>query len=254
MQAAVLKAIVKQVQLAEKLLFRQKAGLIPVSANDHGCLQLARDQQGLIAELGGRTIRIDNSDLIGTPSIAAGKNVEGDTAFRKQLTQSNHEGRLAAATDGNVANAHHRPCQFLYLKNAAIIQSVSYCNAGGEKGGEWVHRARSCCCKNGARASIVRRVAPSCLANKSFARRPMRWRSSEEPSNERNTEPRLSAVTVFTAPPCSAIPCSKMLTISRKLNVCGPTRMAAPYCAGSRILWPPMGTRLPPTKAMSASS
>ena len=74
----------------------------------------------------------------------------------------------------------------------------------------------------------------------------MRCRSSGCPSSERNCAPRFSAVTVFTAPSCS-----KMLTISRKLKVCGPTRIAAPYCAGSRILWPPVGTRLPPTKAMS---
>ena len=36
------------------------------------------------------------------------------------------------------------------------------------------------------------------------------------------------------------------------LNVCGPTMTGLPSAAGSSRLWPPTGTRLPPTKATSA--
>ena len=46
-----LKAVIQQVQLAGEFLLGQKAGLIPVSANDHRRLQLARDQQRFVAEL-----------------------------------------------------------------------------------------------------------------------------------------------------------------------------------------------------------
>ena len=98
-----------------------------------------------------------------------------------------------------------------------------------------VHWARSCCFKSGDIASSVRRVAPACLANSSFARRPMRCRSSGWLNNERNCVPRFSAATVFTA---SAL--FKEADDLAEIESLGPTRIAAPYCAGSRILWPPV--------------
>mgnify|MGYP000382228273 CR=1 FL=1 len=43
----------------------------------------------------------------------------------------------------------------------------------------------------------------------------------------------------------------KSAYVSLKLNMCEPTMMALPCAAGSRMLWPPCGTRLPPTKTTS---
>ena len=76
-----LKAVIEQVEFAAEFLFGQEARLVPVSANDHGRFQLARNQQRLIAELRRRAIGIDDRNFGGRATVAAGENVEGDAAL-----------------------------------------------------------------------------------------------------------------------------------------------------------------------------
>lgn len=48
-------------------------------------------------------------------------------------------------------------------------------------------------------------------------------------------------------------PASRIIAVmSRKLKTCGPMITGLPSAAGSSGLWPPVGTRLPPTNALSA--
>src|SRR5947199_10315754 len=86
-QAAMLKAVVQEVKLAGKLLFGQKACLIPVSPNDHWRLQLARNQKRFIAKLGRRAVRIDNCDLSRRATVTSGESIERDSPFLQHRAQ-----------------------------------------------------------------------------------------------------------------------------------------------------------------------
>src|SRR5438309_9757428 len=155
-----LKAVIQQVKLAGECSFGEQAGLVSVSAYDHRRLQLARNQKRFIAKLRLRAVRIDNCDSGRSATVTARENIEGDSALGQQLAQRDHEWRLTAAADRNIPDAHHRTCQLLHLKSPAIVQGISYGYASTEDGRKWVHRGCSCCCKSGASAVRVRRVAP----------------------------------------------------------------------------------------------
>ncbi len=68
-QGTVLKAVVEQMQLRPELRFREKSGLVPILPDDHGNLQLARNQQRLVAKLLRQACRIDQSHSFGLAAI-----------------------------------------------------------------------------------------------------------------------------------------------------------------------------------------
>ena len=52
----------------------------------------------------------------------------------------------------------------------------------------------------------------------------------------------------------AALASIRLAVISAKLNIFGPTMTGTDNAAGSSTLWPPIGTRLPPTKATSPAA
>ena len=94
-QGAVLEAVVEQVQARGKALFRQPSGGEALLAHDHRHLQLARDQQGLVAKIAGSSAGIDHGDPAGAAAVAAREHVEGDATLLQQFAQQHHERRLS---------------------------------------------------------------------------------------------------------------------------------------------------------------
>lgn len=68
-----------------------------------------------------------------------------------------------------------------------------------------------------------------------------------------STKRRTAATRPSASSTCCNAPASRSIAlISRKLNTCGPISTGSASAAGSNGLCPPVATRLPPTKAISA--
>src|SRR5579859_704477 len=132
MQAAVLKAIIEQMQAGIELSFRQQPGLVTAGAHHYGDLQLARDQQRLVTELLGGAAGINDGNLRRLAAVTAREHVETDSAFFQQFAQCNHAWSFAAATHGNVSYADDRARQLVHLENSTVVQSVPQCHTGAE--------------------------------------------------------------------------------------------------------------------------
>src|SRR5260370_29314779 len=225
MQPAMLKGIIQQMQLGREFTLCQPAGLVPIRTNDNRHLQLARNQQWLVAKMLRRAVGVYDRDLGSPPPIAAGKNVECDPALFEQLSKGGDKRSLSAAAHRNVAHADYGTRELAHLEAALVVEGVSNDNARAEDvrkriDGTWTGFSRS----NGWRAARVRAVAPVFWRNSSRARWPSLWRSFVSPSSCRSIPGRLPVVTVVIAPLRS-----NKRTISRKLNVLGPTRIGTAY-------------------------
>ena len=69
--------------------------------------EMLRQQQRLIAKLSRGAIWIHNRDLRRTSPVTPRKNIEGDAALEKQISQQLREGRFSRPADTQVSNAHH---------------------------------------------------------------------------------------------------------------------------------------------------
>src|SRR5260370_35999393 len=104
MQPAMLKAIIQQMQLGREFTLCQPAGLVPIRTNDNRHLQLARNQQWLVAKILERAVRVYDRGLGSRPPIAAGKHVEWDPALLAQLAKDGTKRGLSVAAQRNVAH------------------------------------------------------------------------------------------------------------------------------------------------------
>src|SRR5258708_25171954 len=248
-ELAVLNAVIGKVQLARKFFFRQPPRFIAVSTDNDRDLKFARDQKRLIAKALRLAIGINHEDLSGTAPVSAGQNIEENAALFQQTTQRDHKRRLTAAAHGNISYTDNGTRQFSDRKELSVVEPVSDRHSSAEHCRKRIHRAAVSFGRKGRSASRVRAVAPVCWRNNSLARFPSDSRRAGSPSNWSSSGASVSWVTTV-----SPLPSSNIRTISRKLLVCGPVMTATPCCAGSRILCPPTGTRLPPTNATSATA
>src|SRR5260370_31712555 len=166
MQPAMLKAIIQQMQLGREFTLCQPAGLVPIRTNDNRHLQLARNQQWLVAKMLRRAVGVYDRDLGSRPPIAAGKNVECDPALFEQLSKGDNKRSLSAAAHRNVAHADYGTRELANLEYALVVERVSNANARAEDGrkrihGTWTGFSRS----NGWTAPRLPPLAPLFLRN-----------------------------------------------------------------------------------------
>src|SRR5207248_5981012 len=102
-----LEAIIEQMELRTEILFGVKPCLVSVFAHDDGNVQLACNQQRLIAKVARRASWIDNPDAFTLPPVPTGEHVEGNAALPQKLAQQDDERSLAGTSDGNVADADY---------------------------------------------------------------------------------------------------------------------------------------------------
>src|SRR5579864_2463934 len=93
-QGTMLESVVEEMQLRRGLLFREKAGLVPIFPDDDRALQATSDQQRFIAEIIRRAVRINREHATRATAISARQNVESNVAGLEQLAQQNHERRF----------------------------------------------------------------------------------------------------------------------------------------------------------------
>src|ERR1700704_1401723 len=94
----------------------------------------------------------------------------------------------------------------------------------------------------------ARSVAPRLSSTKARAESPIFRMRSGSRKNSIHATPASSGLSTCTAAPAD----TKRAAISEKFSIEGPNTGILPKAAGSRILWPPDGTREPPTNTPSA--
>src|SRR5436853_1979301 len=180
--------------------------------------------------------------------------------FRVEITRDvfDHR-RLARAAECNVAYTDDGAIKPPWRAVAGFIngdaqsycQFIELCRQPDKRALEFFvfadHRIRS------RIAATVHRVAPRFISKICRALAPMACAASLSASKRikaRVNAPSISSPVAGTCTMASAS--TKSATICRKFSVCGPTIIARAKTAGSMMLWPPRGTRLPPTKTTLA--
>src|SRR5436305_1215926 len=178
-------------------------------------VQVARDvfDHRRLARAAERDVTYSNDGCFKPARLAVAGFVSGDAQAHRQLIEFCRQ-------------PDERPLEFFVLSN---------------------HRIRS------RIAATVQRVAPRFDNKICRARTPIACAASRSCSRRRNSRTSALVIASPTAATCTTAPASaKSATICRKFSVCGPTMMGRAKAAGSMMLWPPRGTRLPPTKTTLA--
>src|SRR5580698_899105 len=257
-----LKTVVEQVHLRPELVLGQQSRLVTILADDDWNTEPASQQQRLVTEIRGGASGINEGYATRLTSIAARQDVEFYAAHLQQFSEKQYKRRFAGAAHRQIADADNRTCQFSWFERAPFIEPISQANACAVDGGQGIHDVARAPLPGAprfevvagagrsspSRASAVLLVAPTCECNVSVARWPSAARvAGLEISSKKTAEISASPATR------TASRLWKSPTMSRKFSVCGPTTIGTPYCAGSIMLCPPRGSRLPPTNAMSAN-
>src|SRR6185312_13144272 len=208
------------------------------------------DQKGLIAKLLRWAGRIYQQYAAGVAAVAPRKNVKFYASRFEEPAEQDGEGSLSRAAHAQIPYADDWTFKLARTEKSAIIQSVAGIDRASIDCAENAHRVPAEDDLEESkffRAATVLCVAPICDCKVSCARRPSSARSEGLDIRSSKTNGSSAGPTIFTA-----LRLWKSPTMSRKFSVWLPTMIGTPYCAGSIMLWPPRGTRLPPTKATSA--
>jgi hypothetical protein len=123
-QLAVLKAVVEEVHsrdgIARGIRLCKLTRLEPVRSDINGNSGFAGNQKRLVAELVGRTLRIDAKWKRGASAIAAGEDVYWKSTRCEQPCQGNDKRCLAGASGGQVPYTDHRVSQPAHLLPTAL--------------------------------------------------------------------------------------------------------------------------------------
>src|SRR3990170_1479187 len=156
-----------------------------------------------------------------------------------------HVGRLPRAPHGQVPHAHHGAGKGKGPKESRTVHGPFPPRDGPDHGVLPPRRESS----RATRAAFFP-AAPRNPSNRLLARLPISAKGVESVAHSESF--RESSAASRTS--VTASPRVKISVISRKLPVWVPVTVGTPNRAGSRILCPPFGTMLPPTKAMSAAA
>src|SRR5690349_14464920 len=107
------------------VLLGLESGQVAVFADDHRTAQFTGNQQGLVAELLGRAVRIDLKNADRGSAISARENVDQNSASPEKLTQHEHERSFAGPSDGDVSHADDGPLQSPGTQDLAVEQPVA---------------------------------------------------------------------------------------------------------------------------------
>src|SRR5581483_9247677 len=183
-----LETIVQQVQLRAKAGFRQDASAVAIFSDNHWHLQLARNQQRLVAELLRQPCGVDLENASALSPIAAREHVEFHPTRLQQFSQQQYEGSLPRAARRQIPDADHGPRQCMRRQQPALVERVACCHDAAVDAGKWLQGLCAARAEAGAgsaagvsnacSASTVRAVAPICDWMVSCARRPKTRRSS----------------------------------------------------------------------------
>src|SRR5262245_26228853 len=207
-------------------------------------------------------------------AIAAGDDADAVPATRQRLRQPERGRRLAGSADGEVADAQHAGIHPDLLEPARVVQAVAdrhrravrerRRNERQPKGalarGTGLPRARDGrhdpiphtvaahgdvpAARRSSMSARCRTSAPSPSWMAARARRPISSAAAGSASSRPSAAASSSVESTRTPPPAARM----RSTVSAIVAVCGPTSTGRAARAGSRTLWPPAGTRLPPTK------
>src|SRR5580765_474242 len=153
-----LETVVQQMQLRLELLLGGSASLVTIFADDHRHGELPRDQQRLVAELGGASLGINHQHTASHPAITSREDVEINLAFLQQHTERNHKWRLACSARRQVADADDRLLQLHRGEKAAVKQLIPQSDARAVESGQRIHAVLFSI--NCTSASTVLAVAP----------------------------------------------------------------------------------------------
>ena len=128
-----LEAIVEQVELRSKLLFRKNAGGVAVFSDDDWDPQAPRQKQWFIAEIARSTGGIDQGHASGLAPVAAREDIELDLSLFQQLAEKQYKRRFTRSANGQVSHAHHRGVEPLGANDSAVIKRVSRANPESEE-------------------------------------------------------------------------------------------------------------------------
>src|ERR1700730_19317173 len=106
-----LKAVVEDVQLRLEFLLRDSARGITAFTDDNRNAKPARDQQRLIAGVGGLAIGLNDQNAASFAPISARQHIETNRARLQQFAECNHERCLARATYRQIPDADHGTLQ-----------------------------------------------------------------------------------------------------------------------------------------------
>ncbi len=134
-----LKTVVEDVQLRLKFPLGESARVITAFTDDHWNAQPPRDQQRLIAEIGGVAIFLNYQNAASFAAISACEHVEANAARLQQFAERNHERGFARTPHRQIPDADHRLLQPPRREHAAIVERVSQSGRGPVKSGERIH-------------------------------------------------------------------------------------------------------------------
>src|ERR1700686_2442952 len=210
-----LEAVVEDMQLRLKFLLGDSACIIPPFPDDNRNAQPARDQQRLIAEVGGVAIRLNYQNAASFAAISAREHVETNAARLQQFAERNHERGLARTTHRQIPNADHGPLQPPRRQHAAIEQGISQSGSRAVKSGERIHAepSRDSFPIRWRSAETVLAVAPRWDSSAASAFRPSVVRSASFSINSMKTRGSSATPTMRTA-----LRLAKKFTTSRKFS------------------------------------
>src|SRR6185503_6332403 len=176
-------------------------------------------------------------------AVAAAQDRHRLSRLHQQLGDPRDDRRLSAAAE--VADADDRTREPLSRQETAAVGLGPQRRDAAERAPQQAPHASS-----GASASAVRLTAPRLRPTRPRARSPSPRRRGSSSMSAPTSRPSSSAEATCTI----ALSERKASAISWKFSMCGPTSTGLPATAGSRMLWPPEGTRLPPTNTTLASA
>ena len=176
--------------------FGDSARLITAFTDDHRNAQPPRDQQRLIAEIGGVAIGFNDQDAASFAAVSAREHVEPNAARLQQFSERNHERSLARTTRRQISDADHGLLQPPRREHAAIEERVSQSGRGTVKSGERIHDETLI---NWSSAATVLSVAPRWDSSAASAFRPSVERSSPFSISSMKTSGRSASPTMRTA-------------------------------------------------------
>jgi hypothetical protein len=197
---AVLEAVVEEVDVrgvigrgSSGVLFGEEAGVVALAGDVDGDIGVAGDEDWLVAEVDGSSIRADAAGKAGVAAIAAGEHIDADAATGEGLGEGDGKGGFAGSAGGKIPDADDCEAETTdgFDSGAKAKGAERQGEAiGGDKGEEGSahgmqrhHAGRpvgvadsmtrgeeSRICR---RASMLRAVAPACWRKTWRARSPM---------------------------------------------------------------------------------
>src|SRR5262249_39654826 len=220
----------------------------PPPDRNHDAGQRAREHDGLVSRVvrrgeDGRAVAHHERVAAESSPVAAAEDGHGKAVVAEDRGHAGDDRRLAASSHAQVAHADDGTGEPRAAEHPPAVCTLPKGSPGAEERSQQsphAPRPRS--------RSSVPMSAPRFLSTRPRALAPRAFRRGSSVRRSATACPSVSASGTWRSAPSARNCCS----ISRKFSMCGPTITGLPAPAGSRMLWPPEGTRLPPTNTTVA--